>query len=94
MRSFPHGFDYQTDQAIGDGITDQSFVEANRVMHAHDRNGAGQADKRPNISHVLDGRWKSCCGEKTPKGREYKADKRPHRNSVFHENSGHPDCKL
>ena len=41
MQLFPHGFYYQTDEAIGDGICDQNFIEANRVMHARDRNGAG-----------------------------------------------------
>jgi hypothetical protein len=41
VQLFPHGFYHQTDNAIGDGICDQSFIEANRVMHARDRDGAG-----------------------------------------------------
>jgi hypothetical protein len=41
MQLLPHGFYYQTDEAIGDGICDQNFIEANRMMHARDRNGAG-----------------------------------------------------
>ena len=66
---FPHGFYYQTDEAIGDGICQQNSIEANRVMYASDRNWAGYDDKRPNIAHVLAGRWESGCGVKCPKTR-------------------------
>jgi len=82
---FPQAFYNQTDEAIGDGICEQSFIEANRVMHARYRNGTRYADKSPNIVHALAGRRESCCGKEGPKAREQKAYNCPSRNSVFHD---------
>lgn len=70
MQLFPQGFYYQSQEPIGDGICDQNFVEANRVMHTRYRNGAGYADKSPNIVHTLAGRWESCSGKEGPKAGE------------------------
>ena len=70
MQLFPHGFYYQTDEAIGDGICDQNFIEADRVMHARYCNGACYADKSPNVAHTLAGGWKGRCGKQCPKASE------------------------
>ena len=91
MQLFPQGFYDQTDEAIGDGICDQTFIEANRVMPAHYRNRAGYADKSPNIAHAFAGRWEGRCGKECPNAREQKAHKRPHRNSIFHD---HPQTSM
>ena len=67
IQLFPQGLYDQADEAIGGGIRDQTFVEANRVMHARYRNRAGYADKSPNVAHALAGRWEGRCGKKCPK---------------------------
>ena len=70
MQLFPQGFDDQTDQAIRDGICNQNFIEANRVMHARDRDRAGYADQSPDIVHTLAGRWEGRRGKECPKARK------------------------
>ena len=70
VQLFPHSFYYEPGEAIGDSVCDQSFIEADRVMHTRDRNGACYADKRPNVPHALAGGWEGCRGEECPEDGE------------------------
>jgi hypothetical protein len=67
MKLFSQGFDHQTDEAVGDSIRHENFIDTNRMMHTRYRNRAGHADKHPDISDTF-------AGKKSPGATLFRGD--------------------
>src|SRR5262249_4031570 len=77
-------FHRDADQRIRGDIRHESFVEADRVVSANNRNGVSGADENPNLAYSFVRGWKRYQGKERPEACHQKTCTGPDSDSGFH----------